>query len=115
MQSALSFFRDSKFPPDFHRAAKPSGTQGIALVLKAHPIKPGFNADGKVNNYVLDPNSADFGNICKLYEDFVMKTVKGLYPNPKGILRRNLIVNLHYMAEVAAEIGCKEVFPYGKD
>jgi hypothetical protein len=47
-----------------------------------------------VNTYTPDPTSADFNNFSALYTNFVNETVKGLYPNPKGVLRRNLIINL---------------------
>jgi hypothetical protein len=114
LDDGLLFFRDHKFPADFHRASIPSGTQGINVVIATHPIAPGGNADGKVNNYVVDPTSADFGKFCQLYQDFVTKTVVPLYPNPKGILRRNLIVNLHYFYEIIDGNGCEEVFPYGR-
>ncbi|KAG2011105.1 hypothetical protein CC2G_011255 [Coprinopsis cinerea AmutBmut pab1-1] len=57
MDSALSFFRDHRYPKDFHRAPVPSGARGLDVVAAAYPIQPGYNADGKVNNYVLDPTS----------------------------------------------------------
>ncbi|RXW17544.1 heme-thiolate peroxidase [Candolleomyces aberdarensis] len=67
LDAALSFFRDHRFPPEFHRASTPSGIQGIEAVIAAHPIAPGANADGKVNNYVIDPTSADFGKFWDLF------------------------------------------------
>ncbi|KAJ2923334.1 hypothetical protein H1R20_g13761, partial [Candolleomyces eurysporus] len=84
-----------KFPPDFFRPATPMGTQGLIDVFTMHPFLPGGNVDGKVNNFVVDPNAADLTKSCVLYDD-ILNTVKGLYPNPTGLLRRNLIKNLHY-------------------
>jgi hypothetical protein len=60
-----------------------------------HPFPPGGNVDGRVNNFVVDPASADFMKPCVLYED-ILSTVQGLYPNPTGVLRRNLIKNVCY-------------------
>ncbi|KAJ2936550.1 heme-thiolate peroxidase, partial [Candolleomyces eurysporus] len=111
MDTALSFFRDSRFPPDFHRASRPTGTDGVREIMAAYPFKPGRNVDGKINNFVEDPTSpSDFGG-CGLYEDFVEK-VFALYPNPKGVLRRNLIINLHFFYGVFAS-RCEEALPYG--
>ncbi|RXW16171.1 heme-thiolate peroxidase [Candolleomyces aberdarensis] len=114
MDDATLFFRDGKFPNDFHRASKPSATEGINLIFEAHPIAPGENQDGKVNNYVPDPTSADFGSFCLLYTNFVNQTVGGLYPNPTGILRKNLIKNLHFFFTGIEGAGCEELFPYGQ-
>jgi hypothetical protein len=114
MESALSFFRDGKYPTDFHRAAQPSDTEGIDIVASTHPVLPGGNHDGEVNNYVHDPTSADFDTFCLLYTNFVNQIVHGLYPNPTGILRRNLIKNLHFFYIGIADAGCEEIFPYGQ-
>ena len=115
MDDAASFFRDSRFPADFHRSGQPSSTEGIDQVLAAHPWLPGGNAGGKVNNYVVDPSSADFTDLCRLYSNVVGSVVE-LYPNPTGILRRNLIKNLHYLY-IGVNFtfgGCTELFPYGQ-
>ncbi|RXW13620.1 hypothetical protein EST38_g12234 [Candolleomyces aberdarensis] len=114
MEAATSFFRDGRYPPDFYRAPQPSGGEGIGIIFLAHPVAPGENRDGKVNNYVLDPTSADFSNFCLLYTNFVNKTVRGLYPSPTGILRRNLIKNLGFFYSGIKDLGCEEIFPYGK-
>ncbi|RXW16450.1 hypothetical protein EST38_g9398 [Candolleomyces aberdarensis] len=107
--------RDSLFPPDFHRAAQPSSNEGIPQVLAPHPWLPGGNADGEVNNYVADPDSADFQHLCRMYTN-VVENVVGLYPNPTGILKRNLIKNLHYWYTGVNVTfgGCTELFPYGQ-
>lgn len=117
MTNATLFFRDSKFPVDFWRAPAPTGGTGLEVIVAAYPIAPGRNVNG-VNTYTPDPNSADFSTFCKLYTDFVNVTVKSLYPNPKGILRKNLNINLGYFYRALPAfqtIGCEEQFPYGKD
>ncbi|RXW14245.1 heme-thiolate peroxidase [Candolleomyces aberdarensis] len=116
MDSARSFFKDMKFPPDFYRSAVPIADQGLSEIYAMHPFLPGGNVDGKVNNFAVDPASADFTKPCALYED-ILNTVKRLYPNPAGLLRRNLIKCLHdFHPGVAAVLGrdCVEQFPYGK-
>ncbi|KAJ2924549.1 hypothetical protein H1R20_g12538, partial [Candolleomyces eurysporus] len=115
MEDAASIFRDMRFPDDFHRSAVPASNENADQVLAAHPWVPGGNADNQVNNYVEDPNSADFTHLCRLYE-FVVGSVQELYPNPTGILRRNLIKNLHYWwtGVNVAFGGCDELFPYGQ-
>ncbi|KAJ2925187.1 heme-thiolate peroxidase, partial [Candolleomyces eurysporus] len=95
MASALSFLKDMRYPPDFFRSPMLVSTQGIAEIFAMHPFQPGGNADGKVNNFVVDPTSADFTKPCVLYDD-ILNTVKTLYPNPTGVLRQNLIKNLRY-------------------
>ncbi|KAJ2935533.1 heme-thiolate peroxidase, partial [Candolleomyces eurysporus] len=117
MASALSFFKDMKYPPDFFRSPMPVSTQGIAEIFAMHPFQPEGNADGKVNNFVVDPTSADFTKPCVLYDD-ILHTVKTLYPNPTGVLRRNLIKNLRYFyTGVPTVLGsdCGEQFPYGQE
>ncbi|KAJ2936545.1 heme-thiolate peroxidase, partial [Candolleomyces eurysporus] len=114
MEAATSFIRDGKYPQDFHRAAQPSSTEGIDIVASAHPVAPGENRDGKINNYVPDPTSADFSTFCLLYTNFVNQTIGGLYPNPTGVLRRNLIKNLRFFYSGIADAGCEELFPYGQ-
>ncbi|KAF5335384.1 hypothetical protein D9611_011767 [Ephemerocybe angulata] len=115
MTNATLFFRDSKFPKDFWRAAAPIGPKGIQHIPEEYPIKAGRNANG-VNTYTADPTSADFSSLCLLYTNFVNQTVKSLYPNPKGILRRNLIINLRnfYPGVPGGTANCPEIFPYGK-
>ncbi|TEB20562.1 aromatic peroxygenase precursor [Coprinellus micaceus] len=113
MTNATLFFRDSKFPRDFWRPPAPTGAIGIIEIFSAYPIAPGRNV-GAVNTYTPDPTSADFGNFCLLYTNFVNNTVKSLYPDPKGVLRRNLILNLRYFYGGIAGGGCEEIFPYGQ-
>ncbi|TEB37033.1 aromatic peroxygenase precursor [Coprinellus micaceus] len=113
MTNATLFFRDSKFPNDFWRAPAPSSGTGIQDILSAYPIAPGRNVDG-VNTYTPDPTSGDFSNPCGLYTGLVNKTIKGLYPNPTGVLRRNLIINLGFLYRASSGgDGCPELFPYG--
>lgn len=114
MDVALGFFRDYKMPVDFHRAAKPIVNDGAPEIFGAHPIAPGRNTNG-VNTYTPDPTSATLAEFCVLYENFVNRTVKGLYPNPTGVLRRNLILNLEYFYSGQPSVaGCQQQFPYGQ-
>ncbi|KAH6905565.1 hypothetical protein BKA70DRAFT_1225292 [Coprinopsis sp. MPI-PUGE-AT-0042] len=110
--NATLIFRDGRFPHDFWRASAPTGTAGSQEIFSAHPIGPGKNVGG-VDNYVEDPNSPvkSVLDICGMYKWFVDSTV-GLYPEPKGELRRNLIINLRNLyAPVAG--ACTEIAPYG--
>ncbi|KAJ3515821.1 heme-thiolate peroxidase [Agrocybe chaxingu] len=76
---------------------------------------PGRNT-GQVNSYTFDPTSADFSDTCLLYENFVNKTVKELYPSPQGRLRKALLMNLDFFWRgVNITSGCAQVFPYGRD
>ncbi|KDR72032.1 hypothetical protein GALMADRAFT_143376 [Galerina marginata CBS 339.88] len=118
---ARGFFQDSRMPDGFFRANGPKGVQGINLVANAHPMEPGSNVNG-VNSYVVDPTSADFSSFCLLYENFVNKTIKGLYPNPTGALRRALNQNLDFFflgisepGNAVGDSGCTQVLPFGKD
>ncbi|KAJ2930464.1 heme-thiolate peroxidase, partial [Candolleomyces eurysporus] len=117
MASARSFFKDMRFPPEFHRPSKPTSNEGIAEILAMHPFLSSGNVDGKVNNFMVDPTSADFTRPCVLYEDIGAKTVQGLYPNPTGVLKRNLIKNLGFQySSLSAALGaqCDQLFPYGQ-
>jgi hypothetical protein len=114
MINATLFFRDSKFPNDFWRPPAPTAGTGLLEIFSAYPTAAGRNING-VNTFTPDPTSADFSNICLLYTNLVNKTVKGLYPNPKGVLRRNLIINLGYLYDAfqAGATNCPQQFPYG--
>jgi hypothetical protein len=117
MDSAKLFFSDMKFPPDFFRSAMPLSNEGMADIVSMHPFLPGGNVDGLVNNFAVDPASATFDTPCVLYDD-ILNTVKGLYPNPTGVLRRNLIKNLGYFYSgftVVFNDRCPEQFPYGQN
>ncbi|KAJ3519595.1 heme-thiolate peroxidase [Coprinellus aureogranulatus] len=110
--NASLFFKDGMFPEAFHRAAEPSSPTAISDMYEAHPIQPGRNM-GTVNSYTVDSTSADFSDYCLLYTNFVNNTIRSLYPNPEGVLRRNLIINLQYWYETVRDRGCIEQRPYG--
>ncbi|KAJ2925816.1 heme-thiolate peroxidase, partial [Candolleomyces eurysporus] len=118
MDSARLFFSDMKFPADFFRAPMPMSNEGLSEIFQMHPFLPGGNVDGQVNNFVVDPTSADFDTpSCVLYED-ILNTVKGLYPNPTGVLKRNLIKNLRFFYDGFSAVfsdDCAEQFPYGQE
>ncbi|KJA13294.1 hypothetical protein HYPSUDRAFT_151752 [Hypholoma sublateritium FD-334 SS-4] len=117
MDVARSFFQNSRFPDGFFRPNHSVTGEGSDVVFAAHPIEPGRNVGG-VNNYVLDPTSADFTTPCLLYTNFVNETIVGLYPSPTGDLRTalNFYLNLFFEAFDNSEgSGCTQLFPYGQD
>jgi len=99
-------------PNGFFRPNGSRGAEGFEDLVAAHPIGPGSNV-GRVNNYVLDPSSANLDQFCLMYGNFVNQTVKGLYPKPTGVLLKALNQNLGFFH---GGIGgdCPQVFPYGK-
>ncbi|KAJ3493561.1 hypothetical protein NLJ89_g10988 [Agrocybe chaxingu] len=101
-------------PDDFFRADGPSGGEGVEVVIGAHPVQPGRNL-GKVNTFTFDPTSADFSTPCLMYENFINQTVKRLYPNPMGQLRKALNTNLDFffLGINGSFDGCTQIFPYG--
>ncbi|KIJ35956.1 hypothetical protein M422DRAFT_180004 [Sphaerobolus stellatus SS14] len=114
LTDALGFFRDSRFPNDFHRIDGANSSalvnNAAATIFNAHPIQPGGN-NGTVNSFTVDTKSAAFTDPCGLYTSFVDITV-GLYPNPQGVLRRNLNANLGFLYQ--AFQGCPQRFPFGQ-
>ncbi|KAF5327642.1 hypothetical protein D9619_004132 [Psilocybe cf. subviscida] len=112
---ARSFFQNGKMPAGFHRANITTAADVVnnAPIFEAHPIQPGGN-NGTVNSYTLDPDSADFSpsGFCKLYTDFVTKTVRGLYPTAKGPLLTALNTNLGFFFGAIADQGCTQVPPF---
>ena len=86
----------------------------IVPVFNAHPISPGRNQGG-VNNYVVDPTSANLTSSgCLGYRNFVTQIVQPLYPNPTGALRDALNINLDNFYIPLKDTGCEQVFPFGK-
>jgi hypothetical protein len=81
-------------------------------IMAAHPVRPCRNLDGKINNCVVHEPSPSEASGCGLYNHFIDEVI-ALYPNPKGVLRRNLIINMHYFYLVF-ENDCEELFPYGR-
>ncbi len=114
LDSARGFFQFSRMPDGFFRANGPKSTEGVIQVAMAHPMRPGGNV-GRLNSYTLDPTSADLTTFCLQYETFVNKTIKGLYPDPSGILRKALNKNLDFLFLGTKGKGCTQVFPYGQD
>jgi hypothetical protein len=79
--------------------------------MAARPVQPCRNEDGKVDNCVVHEISLDDAGPCGIYNHFI-DTALTLYPNPNGVLRRNLMLNMHYFYLVF-EQACEERFPYG--
>ncbi|TFK24496.1 Cloroperoxidase [Coprinopsis marcescibilis] len=116
MDSALSFFRDMRFPRGFHRAAQPGGGEGVDVIFNAHPLQPGHNVGG-VNNYVVDTSRGSLFDQCGIYTYMVNTTIRDLYPNPTGVLRRNLNINLDFLYEAFGftSADCPQVRPFGRN
>ncbi|KAH6899090.1 hypothetical protein BKA70DRAFT_1437583 [Coprinopsis sp. MPI-PUGE-AT-0042] len=95
MATAERFFKDMHFPDDFHRPAKPVDTTAIAAIYAAHPTEPGRNVNG-VNTFEVDHSQGSITDPCAFYQQFVLIKVHGLYPNPTGMLKRNLNKNLQF-------------------
>ena len=109
--AAKGFFKDSRMPDNFFRPNGSRGAEGFDKVVAAHPIGPGSNVGG-VNNYVLDPTSANLNQFCLLYTNFVNQTIKGLYPKPTGILLKALNQNLDFLHSGIGS-NCPKPSPYG--
>ncbi|KAF8956842.1 hypothetical protein BDZ97DRAFT_1925107 [Flammula alnicola] len=56
---ARGYLQNRSMLPDFNRANQSMSGDGTQVMAAAHPIQPSRNV-GDVNNYVLDPTSADF-------------------------------------------------------
>ena len=117
LTTARGFFQNNSMPDGFFRS---NGSIGISellglmgTVFNAHPVLPGKN-EGGVNNFVFDPTSASFSNVCLLYTNFVNQTVRSLYPKPTGALRDALNFNLDNLYIPAKSAGCPQIFPFGK-
>ncbi|TFK18467.1 hypothetical protein FA15DRAFT_709827 [Coprinopsis marcescibilis] len=113
LNAAGNFFRDGRFPNGFHRANKPSAAEGVEVVIAAHFVPPGHNFG--VNNYVPDDSQGGITDICAFYRFFINTTMKALYPNPTGVLRRNLNINLDFFYQTLPAQDCPQLFPYGRN
>jgi hypothetical protein len=110
MDVARGFYQDGRLPDGFFRAnfSTTLDSLDVGPIFEPHPIEPGAN-NGTVNSYTLNPDSADFGEFCKLYTDFVTKTVRGLYPNAKGQLLTALNKNLDFFFGSITDQSCTQV------
>ncbi|EKM77858.1 hypothetical protein AGABI1DRAFT_76887 [Agaricus bisporus var. burnettii JB137-S8] len=114
LEVARIFFEDGRFPHDFHRAARPTGTDNEIELFNDHPIEPGRNVKG-VNTYKPDHSTPQkLDDRCLQYTYHANHTVPSVYPNPKGPLLESLKINLRYLFSAVKDKGCEEVFPYGK-
>ncbi|KDR86161.1 hypothetical protein GALMADRAFT_132745 [Galerina marginata CBS 339.88] len=111
---ARGFFQLMQFPKDFHRHDGAISNQGFDYVYNKYPISPGANTKG-VNSYKADLTSATLFQPCLRYSSFVNNNIKALYPNPTGLLRKNINTYLQFLFESTAADNCEQVFPYGKD
>ncbi|EKM77850.1 hypothetical protein AGABI1DRAFT_76879 [Agaricus bisporus var. burnettii JB137-S8] len=114
IEAARTFFEGGRFPPDFHRAARPMGANNEMVVFEAHPIEPGSNVKG-VNTYTPDHSTPQkLDDLCVQYTFHVENTVRKMYPNPEGPLLESLKINLGYLFSAVKDKGCEELFPYGR-
>jgi unspecific peroxygenase len=115
MKNAELFFKDNRFPFDFHRAPAPiSGSPAANQIFAAHPTEPGRNVNG-VNTFVADHSLGGHTDRCTFYRGFIQYYLKAQYPNPKGLLRKNINKNLDYFYQSFEALGCEKLYPYGRD
>ncbi|TFK24484.1 Cloroperoxidase [Coprinopsis marcescibilis] len=110
MKSAESFFKDMRFPKGFHRSSSPVVIAGLGDLFAAHPFMPGKNNGTHVDSFVVDDSLGSLLDVCSIYTGFVSSTVRTLYPNPTGVLRRNLELNLQFLFEGLSNFGCNQIF-----
>ncbi|TFK23902.1 aromatic peroxygenase precursor [Coprinopsis marcescibilis] len=121
MKPAESFFMNMRYPRGFFRASKPGSAdaESIPVVLGNDPTRVGFQAGRNVRGvktFVADGSQGSLFSICTFYEFFVGKRIKGIYPNPTGVLRRNLNMNLQFLFDsLSDQTNCTQMFPYGRD
>ncbi|TFK18281.1 Cloroperoxidase [Coprinopsis marcescibilis] len=114
LADAENFFKDMRFPRGFFRASAPVSSEGVESVFTAHPVPAGRNVG--VNNFVPDNRLGGIFDFCLFYTQFINTTIRGLYPNPTGVLRRNLDINLKFMFEsLGPTPPCPQVFPWGEN
>ncbi|TFK17846.1 hypothetical protein FA15DRAFT_661152 [Coprinopsis marcescibilis] len=116
MKAGESFFMNMRYPWSFFRASKPgtADAESIPAPLGSDPMRLGFQAGRNVNgvkSFEVDESQGSLLSICTFYKFFVGKRLQGLYPNPTGVLWRNLNLNL----QLSDQINCTQVFPYGRD
>ncbi|TFK21075.1 hypothetical protein FA15DRAFT_707543 [Coprinopsis marcescibilis] len=85
MKAAESSFVDMRYPRGFFRASKPGAadSESIVAVRGSDPKRAGFQAGKNVEG------------VKRLMVDG--KRIKGHYPRPTGVLRRNLNMNLQFL------------------
>ncbi|KIJ48622.1 hypothetical protein M422DRAFT_247470 [Sphaerobolus stellatus SS14] len=118
IDAARHFFDLQMMPNNFHRQPKAVSFPVVQPLVKRmfdkYPFSPGVNY-GR-NNFVLMPGTPELSEFCGIYQDIVLRVIPGLYPHPKGELRKALNRNLDFLFEgVSAEHNCVQLFPYGRD
>ncbi|KIJ46092.1 hypothetical protein M422DRAFT_77770, partial [Sphaerobolus stellatus SS14] len=118
MDAARDFFDLQHMPDGFNRQPAPVDfpivDPLVTTIFNQHPFTPGINQGA--GNFIPQPQTPVLSDFCGIYEDFVMRIVKGLYPNPQGPLLDALNLNLNFFFEGIAGrgSGCTQVFPYGQ-
>ncbi|KIJ54228.1 hypothetical protein M422DRAFT_241480 [Sphaerobolus stellatus SS14] len=116
MDAARDFFDLQYMPDDFNRQPVPVDSPVIdpmvTTIFNQHPFTPGISLGG---NFVEQPQTPVLSDFCGIYEDFVMRIVKGLYPDPQGALLNALNTGLNFFEGVNRRgSGYTQVFPYGQ-
>ena len=116
MASAESFFKDARFPEDFHRPTAPVVGLGAIEIFSTHPTEPGRNVNG-VNIFEVDHSLGGLSDPCAFYNGFINDKVLRQYPNPTGLLRSNLnkYLDLFYLEGGFPSLDCEQLFPYDQD
>jgi hypothetical protein len=79
--------------------------EGFEFVYNKYPFTPGANTAG-VNTFKADLTSPTAFQTCLRYASFVNNNIKALYPNPTGLLCRNLDINLRFLYEATEGDNC---------
>jgi len=113
MEDAETFFKTNRYPQGFFRANNPSASEGSEIIFAAHPTVPGKNVAG-VNAFTEDQSMGNIFDPCKVYTGLANTILPGLYPNPTGVLRRNLKINLQFLYDSGPGFtSCPQQFTYG--
>jgi len=94
-----------QLPPDFHRHNGLISDEGFEFVYNKYPFTPGANTAG-VNTFKADLTSPPAFQTCLRYASFVNNNIEALYPNPTGLLCRNLDINLRFLYEATEGDNC---------
>ena len=91
--------------PDFHRRNGLISDEGFDFVYNKYPFAPRANTAG-FNAFKTDLTSPTAFQRCLCYASFVNNNIKALYPNPTGLLCRNLDINLWFLYKATEGDNC---------
>ncbi|KAG6853074.1 hypothetical protein C0991_007066 [Blastosporella zonata] len=105
-----SFFRDQRFPANWHRRSSPGTIDQIGVttddVFAANPVPPGANAPN--GTYIRDAGPFDG---CSLYLNLAADNVPGILLNTTGVLKHNVEFLLNAIHNLFLE--CPAAVPHG--